>query len=56
MHKVKLLTNTFLFVAEVELPPFVIMPEVLIWGQRFFKQASEDTYTEVFAYAVMVES
>lgn len=37
-------------VTDVEVPPFDPPPEILIWGQRFFKHHEGATYREAFAY------
>lgn len=46
-------------VADVEIPPFKTLPEVLVWGQRFFSFHTElkadgencsAEYREVFCY------
>lgn len=34
--KIPLYTHSHEFVTEVELPPFVRLPEMLRWGSRFF--------------------
>jgi hypothetical protein len=55
MHKVKLSTGDGRFVANVLIPPFKTMPEVLRWGDRYFKFVSESEYSEVFCIAVLIE-
>lgn len=52
MWKVQLVTRDGGLVGTVELPPFAVPPEVVCWGERFFKQTGPDTYTEVFCYFI----
>lgn len=55
MRKVQLITGGDRgFVAEVDVPPFLTMPDVLIWGERYFKRESDDLYVEAFTYWVAV--
>ena len=55
--KVKLYTRDGGFVADIVTLPFKLMPEVIMWGQRFFvhdlfKDTTETYgYTEAFCYA-----
>lgn len=50
------------FVADIEIPPFQFMPEIIIWGDRgFVRSAIRDTpdyfgYTEGFCYVVPLEA
>lgn len=50
----KLFTATHGFVGEVEMPPFspLLLPGILVWGERFFilTSDSEPHYTETMAY------
>lgn len=65
MKKVKLFTADGGFVADVKIPPFLPGkdPDVIMWGQRFFKRHSEVRspdgdyldYRECFVYAVPPE-
>lgn len=54
--KVKLYTAAGDFVAEIEIPPFQRMPEILVWGERHFvgpaDPANPDHYVEAFAFWV----
>ena len=48
-HRIRLESHGVL-VKNVFLPPFVVQPEVVIWGMRHFQKVSATVYTEVFAY------
>jgi hypothetical protein len=61
MMKIRLAIREGGHVADVEIPPFQSLPEVIVWGQRFFSFYSELSgdvepctaeYREVFAYWV----
>lgn len=55
--EVKLFTRDGGFVADIVTLPFQLMPEVILWGERFFmRNVSFDSgqgygYTEAFCYA-----
>ena len=51
MMKVKLFTKSNQFIGSAELPPYKTMPEVLIWGERFFVYVptTSDIYREACA-------
>ena len=54
--KCQLLTSAKEFVAEVEIPPFNTPPDILVWGERFFKLDQATTrpeYVEAFTYFVL---
>jgi hypothetical protein len=64
MHKIKLVTSSFERVAEIEIPPFKPLYEILLWGSRFFRYHSRKmrpgneeietiTYVEASCYAVV---
>lgn len=61
MRKIRLAVREGGHVADVWVPPFVSMPEVVLWGQRIFTlhgelkadgEACSHEYREVFAYWV----
>lgn len=61
MIRIRLTVRDGAYVADVSIPPFKSMPEVIVWGQRFFGlhqmlDEPEDPcaaeYREVFAYFV----
>lgn len=55
MTKIQLVTARREFVAWVSIPDFVALPEVLMWGVRFFTRVAPapiPVYAEVFGYAV----
>lgn len=53
MMQVNLYTREGGFVAVVELPPFQIIPEVLVWGERCFHYDEErGGYYEVMMFIV----
>ncbi len=44
------------FVVELDIPPFLNGPDVLIWGSRTFKQAAQpDEYVECFTFWIPME-
>lgn len=56
--KPRLLTADGQLVRDAEMPPFQTLPDILIWGQRFFRRdgvTSEGvpTYREGFTYALI---
>ena len=56
MRKVTLLTHGGGLVATVHIPPFpdFAMPDVLVWGERYFRPTNGiiDVYREAFGLAV----
>lgn len=48
--RVKLLTRDGGFVKEFEIPPFMIPPEILVWGSRSFVLQPSGEYREGMAY------
>lgn len=56
MNKVKLWTSNGGYVTTVDVPNFVPMPEVLVWGQRFFTRESDIRYKEAFTYFIPIYS
>lgn len=46
MIKCNLLTSDRKHVASVEIPPFSSPPDIVVWGERFFK-LDRDTITHV---------
>jgi hypothetical protein len=65
MEPVRLQTREGEFVAEVRIPPFALLPEVLIWGSRVFCRVGEAergahegalVYREGFAFWVPPEA
>lgn len=40
-------------VTQVKVPFFRTMPEVLVWGSRFFARQSDGKYCEVFAHFIV---
>lgn len=59
MRVVKLVVKSGAAVADVQIPPFpdAAMPEVILWGDRFFAPVGRghDTYVEVFGVVVPTE-
>jgi len=59
--EVELLTSKHEHVTRVDVPPFIDMPEVIVWGGRSFKLIDGETddycarYAEVFSYTVIPE-
>jgi hypothetical protein len=51
MEKVKLFTAEGIYVTTVLMPYFLTMPEVVMWGNRSFKN-TPDGYRECFSYWV----
>lgn len=51
--KVKLLNSVGDLVCKANIIPMNPMPEMLIWGQRFFTKKDEETYTEGIIMPVM---
>jgi hypothetical protein len=59
MLEIRLETEDGRFVCVASIPPFLTLPEVVLWGQRFFKLASEvpdalPVYREAFTVAVVI--
>ena len=54
MWRVKLYTSTGEYVVAVICLPFIKMPEIIIWGERFF-QLCNGTYREAAAAVVFTE-
>jgi hypothetical protein len=52
MKTVKLAIADGGFVADIEMPPFLKMPEVIVWGIRTFAHYTDDEYREVGSYFV----
>lgn len=50
--KVQLLTKTGGRVVNVDLPPFDTQPDVIIWGERFFRHDRGRSYVEAFTWVV----
>jgi hypothetical protein len=46
--QIELQTSTGDFVTEAEILPFTSYPDVVIWGERVFKQHHEFKYRECF--------
>ncbi len=46
--------NGHIVPAEVEVPQFKVMPDIIVWGNRFFLSGNSDRYVEVCAYVVPV--
>jgi hypothetical protein len=48
-------------VATVDIPPFITMPDMIVWGGRSFKKTDHETdngdcvYSEAFVYHAAVE-
>ncbi len=55
MWRVRLVTAKGEFVTHVLLPQFVKMPEVIVWGARYFQLCDRREYREVSAYAALSE-
>lgn len=54
MMEIKLLTRDGGYVVTAIIPPFQLMPEVLLWGERFFgKTDVPDQYREICCVAVV---
>lgn len=53
MRKVQLITRDRGFVAEVDVPPFLTMPDMLVWGDRHFKHEADDLYVEAFVFWIV---
>lgn len=45
-QRIELLTNNGHRVAMVEIPPFAINPQVLLWGLRYFVRNANGEYRE----------
>lgn len=58
MRKIALFTRDERFVAKALLPPFKPMPEVVVWGERFFVRSDDDDshYYEAFTFVIPVPS
>lgn len=69
MIRIKLFTRDGGFVTEGEMPPFLTLPDVIVWGERVFiapqvdaavraaeHRAGEVAYVEAFAWAMPVVS
>jgi hypothetical protein len=61
MRKIRLAIRGGGHVADVEIPPFRKMPDVVVWGERFFAlhgelsadgDACSHEYREVFVYVI----
>ena len=52
MVKVKLVTSDGHYVATVDVLPMTPMPDVLLWGSRYFRRVTGELYREVFCYVV----
>ena len=50
--KIWLKTENGALVTEKEIPEFTPAPQVIIWGDRVFKQSTHNNYIEVFAYCI----
>jgi hypothetical protein len=50
MRTVDLFTGDGGLVATIKVPPFHPMPEVIIWGQRFFVRQPDGQYREGMAW------
>jgi hypothetical protein len=46
MSEVDLFTHDGLFVSTVPILPFIVLPEILIWGSRFFILRADGKYRE----------
>lgn len=55
MWRVKLETRDGEFVTHVLLPPFVQMPELVLWGARWFQLCDSGVYRECFAVVAYTE-
>lgn len=61
---VRLDTKDGLFITEIEILPFLEMPDVIVWGERHFVPKSsygsngttKHVYREAFAYAAPIYS
>ncbi len=53
MIPVRLETADGALVAEEAVPPFLTPPEVVIWGQRFFRLYESGVYREAFTYHIV---
>lgn len=50
--KVRLVTREGELASEVEIPPFKVPPEIIIWGSRAFVWRGANTWREAMAYYV----
>ncbi len=54
MKEVRLLTRDGSYVTTAIVPPYILMPEVFLWGFRYFgKTENLDEYREVFCSVVL---
>lgn len=52
MRTVRLLTRSGEFVTEVEVPAFILPPDVIQWGSRHFLHITAEEYSEGLLYAI----
>jgi len=52
MVQVRLTTSDGHYVATVDVLPMRPMPDVLLWGARYFLRVTDEHYREVFCVAV----
>lgn len=50
MRKIKLETSSGGHVGHSEIPPFTSPPDVLVWGERFFKMYADNEEDGVWIY------
>lgn len=48
MWRVRLETAAGALVTCVLVPPYVAMPDVIVWGQRYFQRSGRGAYRECF--------
>lgn len=53
MIDIVLYTHDGAVVTTVKCPPFLILPEALLWGSRFFIRRDDDKYYEGFVHYIV---
>lgn len=59
MTRIRLTTKDGRFVTTVEIPPMGPLPEIIVWGERYFIYKTPGiphTYREGFAVVALVQS